>query len=177
MKNKKYQIIVADPPWPMGRNFKGAANDDGLMSYPLMTLKEINSINVNSVCDDNCMLFLWCVDSMIMSGRRLLLNWGFNYHCTMTWCKNTGLAMYGFYRNSEFILVGLKGKHDGYPRRKTIKTCFEARTTGHSKKPNEFYEMLKVLPHEPRLEMFARQKREGWDVWGNEVESDINLSS
>ena len=177
MKNKKYQIIVADPPWPMGKIVRRVRpNQKSGMDYSLMTLKEINRINVSNICDNNCILFLWCVDSMMMSGRRLLLNWGFNYHCTMAWHKNTGPTMWGFRRNCEFILVGFKGKQEPYPKRKVVKTCFEAKNIGHSVKPNEFYEMLKVLPHEPRLEMFARQKREGWDVWGNEVKSDVNLN-
>lgn len=82
--------------------------------------------------------------------------------------------MYGFNRQTEFILVGLRGKHKAYPRRQTIRTSFTAKSPYHSAKPDEFYLMLDVWDGE-RIDLFARKQRNNlllkhkWDVWGNEI--------
>lgn len=177
----KYQIIVADPPWHIEKIQKKVRPNQIDMDYPMMTLDEIKALPINNIADETCMLFLWTIDKYLYETKSILETWGFKYHLTMVWDKMNGLAMFGFNRQTEFILVGLKGKHDAYPERETIRTSFSARSTRHSEKPDEFYLMLDVLPLNPRIDIFARKRRSGlflqnqWHVWGNEVESDIDL--
>jgi len=86
-----------------------------------------------------------------------------------------GMPLYGFRWNAEFILVGTKGKKDMFPKTKLIPAVFQAENIRHSQKPDRFYKMIEPLG-EPRIDIFARTKRDKWDVWGNEVESDIDLT-
>lgn len=171
---KKYQIIVADPPWEIQKIRKRVRPNQIAMDYPMMSLDEIKALPIRKLADNKCTLFLWTIDKYLYQTRDILEAWGFKYHLTMAWDKTNGLAMYGFNRQTEFILVGLKGKHNAYPKRKTIRTSFTVKARRHSQKPDEFYGMLSVLDGN-KIDLFAREKRLGWDVWGNEVESDIEL--
>ncbi len=173
---KKYQIIVADPPYQIKKIIKRVRPNQVDMDYPMMSLDEIKELDIRGVADtSNCLLFLWTIDKYLYDSKEVLESWGFKYHLTMAWDKTNGLAMYGFNRQTEFVLVGFMGKQDAYPKRKTVRTSFTAKATRHSEKPSLFYDMLDVLPHNPRLDVFARRKRMGWDCWGNEVESDIEI--
>lgn len=170
----KYDVIVIDPPWKIQKIKKKVRPNQVDMDYPMMDLEEIRGLPVGSIASDNSILFLWTIDKYLYDSRQILEGWGFKYHLTMTWDKTNGLAMYGFNRQSEFILVGFKGAHDAYPRRKTIRTSFTAKSSYHSHKPDQFYESLNVLEGR-KIDLFARTQREGWDVWGNEVDSDIEF--
>ena len=178
---KKYKIIVADPPWEIQKVKKRVRPNQIDVDYSMMSIQAISDLPVNTLTDDTCILFLSTIDKYLHQARQILEAWGFNYHLTMSWDKLNGLAMYGFKRQSEFILVGLKGKHEVFPVRETIPTSFHCKSTHHSAKPDMFYRLLDVLPYNPRLDMFARTKRNNlfiqnnWDVWGNEVENDIKL--
>ena len=177
--DKKYQIIVVDPPWKLAkvkqnlRKFNKPASFNDI-DYPMMSLDEIKSLPIGDIAGDKCMLFLWTIDKYLYNTKPILEHWGFKYHVTLAWDKTNGIAMYGFNRQTEFVLVGLKGKHDAYPARKTIRTSFSAKSERHSAKPDYFYEMLDVLDGD-RIDIFARKPRTGlfinnkWDVWGNEV--------
>lgn len=179
-REKKYQIIVVDPPWELKKVKKRVRPNQVEMDYPMMSIEEIKALKIRDIADDTSTLFLWTIDKYLFISKEILEHWGFKYHLTMTWDKTNGLAMYGFNRQSEFILVGLKGKHDAFPKRKTIRTSFTAKSTFHSEKPDKFYEMLDVLDGN-RIDIFARKERTGlfiknkWDVWGNEVKSDTEL--
>ena len=171
--NKKYQIIVADPPWPIQKIRKRVRPNQIDMDYPMMSLKEISELPISEIADDKCTLFLWTIDKYLFNSKEILEGWGFKYHLTIAWDKTNGLAMYGFNRQTEFILVGLKGKHQAYPKRKTIRTSFTAKSPYHSAKPDKFYAMLDVLDGD-RIDIFARKGRDtlfgkNWDLWGNEV--------
>ena len=177
--NKKYQIIVIDPPWEIQKIKKKVRPNQVNMDYPMMSLAKIKALPVQSLAADSCILFLWTIDKYLFNSKDILETWGFRYHLTMSWDKTNGLAMYGFNRQTEFVLVGLKGKHEAYPCRKTIPTSFRAKSTFHSEKPEYFYAMLDVLEGE-RIDLFARKQKSSlfykkWDVWGNEVESDIDF--
>jgi N6-adenosine-specific RNA methylase IME4 len=176
---KKYQLIVIDPPWQIEKIQKKVRPNQVDMDYQMMSIEEIKALPVGDIADDNCILFIWTIDKYLYETKPILEYWGFKYHLTMSWDKCNGLAMYGFNRQTEFILVGLKGNHEAYPTRKTIPTSFTAKSERHSAKPDTFYMLLDVLDGD-RIDMFARQGRDTlfghhWDVWGNEVESDIEL--
>lgn len=178
---KKYQIIVVDPPWEIKKIRKRVRPNQVEMDYPMMSIAEIKALSIREIAANPSTLFLWTIDKYLFEAKSILEAWGFKYHLTMAWDKTNGLAMYGFNRQTEFVLVGLKGKHDAYPKRKTIRTSFTAKSERHSAKPDAFYEMLDILEGD-RIDIFARKPRTGlfikhhWDVWGNEVESDIKLN-
>lgn len=182
---KKYQIIVIDPPWQIEKIRKRVRPNQVKMDYSMMSIEQIKQLPIDKIADDICTLFLWTIDKYLFDSKAILESWGFKYHLTMTWDKKNGQALYGFNRQTEFILVGLKGKHEAYPKRQTIRTSFSCRShsdtlsttkTKHSVKPTMFYTMLDVLKGN-RIDIFARSRRLGWDVWGNEVESDIDLTT
>ena len=176
---KKYQIIVIDPPWEIQKIQKRVRPNQVEMDYLMMPIDEIKALKIPQIAADPSMIFIWTIDKYLYETKPILEHWGFKYHLTMAWDKTNGLAMYGFNRQTEFVLVGLKGKHEAYPTRPTIATSFTAKSARHSAKPDTFYQMLDVLNGD-RIDIFARGDRnfltgQKWDVWGNEVESDIEL--
>jgi len=134
----------------------------------MMSLDEIKALKIGSIAGEPSHCFLWTIDKYLFDAREVLEGWGFKYHCTLAWNKTNGISLYGINRRVEFVLVGLKGKHEVYPRRKTIPAAFTAKSERHSAKPQKFYDFLDVLDG-PKIDIFERCQRPGWDVWGNEV--------
>lgn len=171
--DKRYQIIVIDPPWQITKIKKKVRPNQVNMDYPMMSIDEIKNLPIQTITAEKCTLFLWTIDKYLFDSRDILESWGFKYHLTMSWDKTNGLAMFGFNRQTEFILVGFRGAHNAYPKRKTVRTSFRVKSTYHSEKPELFYSMLDVLDGE-RIDLFAKKHRgtlfsKTWDVWGNEV--------
>ena len=186
---KKYQIIYADPPWFYNRrnligksgkrnNFAWGASNH----YPLMRTEEICKLPVQSIIDGNSILFLWATFPRLTDALEVINAWGFKYITVgFVWVKTTksgeirmdGLGNYTM-SNCEICLIAKKGK---ISRKKTgIKQIILHQKSKHSEKPTEARDrIVKLMGDLPRVELFARQKTEGWDVWGNEVESDIEL--
>jgi N6-adenosine-specific RNA methylase IME4 len=184
MKNNKYQIIYADPPWSYS-NFQGKGSYYGDVSrhYKTMSREEIENLNVELLADNNCILFLWATFPNLPQAIRLIKVWGFEYKTVgFVWVKMKndmsevrGDGM-GFYTlsNAEIVLIGVKGKFKR--NRKDIKQIVLSPKWEHSKKPDEVRKRIVNLCGDlPRIELFAREKTNGWDSWGNEVESDIIL--
>jgi N6-adenosine-specific RNA methylase IME4 len=182
---KKYKTIIADPPWKYGAWMKGSEksvlpkvhNEKSIpMPYQTMSVEEIKALNVSNLADENCELYLWTTQKYLPDAFEVLKNWGFKYCQTITWCKTPmGKGQGGvFCPTTEFLLLGRKGK---MPKVERIDTTWwnVKRQKKHSKKPEFFQDLIEKVSEYPRLEMFARRKREGWDSWGNEVESDITL--
>lgn len=175
---KKYQIIVVDPPWKVQKIKNKQRPNQIEMDYKMMDLMDISRLHIASLADENSWCFLWTTQKYLWESKPILENWGFNHKLTMVWEKtygrSAGMPLYGFRWNAEFILVGVKGKKDMFPKRKLIPAVFQAENIRHSEKPQKFYDLITPLG-ENRIDIFARKQREGWDVWGNEVESDIDL--
>ena len=181
---KKYQIIYADPPWKM-RYAIGLK--DGFhvrdMPYPQMTVEAIKQLPIKEICDENAILFLWCIDAYIPNIKEIMESWGFKYITVgFVWNKisatggvNAIVSQYTR-KSCEMCYIGRKGKM------LVIKPCGTDQYIGeqkrkHSQKPDDIKNrIVKLCGDLPRIELFARQKTEGWDVWGNEVESDIDLT-
>lgn len=146
----------------------------------MMSLEEIKDLPISNIADDNSWCFLWTTQKYLWESKSILEKWGFNHLLTMVWektyGKSAGMSLYGFRWNGEFILVGTKGKKIMFPKTKLIPAVFSAENIRHSQKPAIFYKMIESLG-ETRIDLFAREKKVGWDVWGNEVESDIDLST
>lgn len=175
--DKKYRIIVVDPPWEIKKITHPDRPNQVDMDYPLMTINQIKSLKVGSIAEDRSLCFLWTTQKHLFESKSVLESWGFKHLLTMVWEKtfgrSAGMPLYGFRWNAEFILVGYKGKLDLWVKGKPlIPAVFQAENIRHSQKPDRFYELIQSLG-EPRIDLFARHKRDGWDCWGNEVESDI----
>ncbi len=173
----KYQTILADPPWEMEFVKLKMRPNQVKMPYTMMTLKEIYELGITlrPFEADNCNLFLWTTHTYLPDAFKVLSEWGFNYHCCLTWDKTNGRPCWGFKRRTEFLLYGYRGKITVNQRGQFIPTLFTEKLTTHSTKPQILYEILERNTPEPRLEIFARNKRNGWDAWGNEIKSDIEL--
>ena len=181
---KKYQIIYADPPWKT-KTFK--EKKDGLISrelpYKQMTDEEIKSLPINNFVSDDAILFMWCIDSRIPIMADIMKAWGFTYKCIgFVWAKkakttdgfNGGFSSYTK-RDCEFCFIGTKGKYLNLKR--GINQILIETKTIHSKKPNEIRKrIIDMCGNLPKLELFARNQFEDWDVFGNEVENSIELS-
>lgn len=171
-----YRVIVADPPWPIEKIRKRVRPNQVHMAYSMMSLGDIRGLPVAELADDSATLFLWTIDKYLFQTRDILEAWGFKYHLTMAWDKGNGLAMYGFNRQTEFVLVGFRGTHEAYPQRPTIRSSFYSSPGhNHSRKPASFFDMVELLPG-PYVELFARQPRFGWDSWGYGFEELAGVS-
>lgn len=171
LPNKTYQIIVVDPPWMIKKIARNQRPNQVKMDYPTLSVAEISTLPVADLAQDSCWLFLWTIQRYLFQSKEILEQWGFNFLLTMVWEKtygrSAGMPLYGFRWNAEFILVGYKQKPELWPKRGLIPAVFQAPNVRHSEKPDRFYELVAPLG-EPRLDMFARKSRAGWDVWGNE---------
>lgn len=180
---KKYQIIYADPPWTYKKS-GGIKSARGLAKnhYNTMDIEDIKNLNVQSIADKNCYLFLWVTGPCIQEGLNVLKAWGFElFTVAFTWVKKNKKSDSLFWgmgnstrANAEYVLLGRKGKLDRVAR--NIHSVVMSKIEAHSKKPDEVRKRIELLYGDlSRIELFARQKINGWDSWGNEVESDIKL--
>lgn len=161
--NKKYKTILADPPWKYGKGWGYGAGE----YYDLMSLEDIKNIPIKKISSKNAHLYLWCPNGMIDKGLEVMKIWGFEFKTIITWVKNRSIFGYYFKGQSEQILFGVKGKLP--PQNRKQVTIMKGKVRNHSKKPDEQYEIIEKVSPSPRIELFARQKIEGWDVWGDEV--------
>ena len=175
---KKYQVIVVDPPWPVKKLTHKTRPNQTTMDYSTMSVDQIKELPVGKLADESCWCFLWTTQKFLFEAKPVLEQWGFHHLLTMVWEKtfgrSAGMPLYGFRWNAEFILVGYKTKPCLWPKRPLIKAVFSAENIRHSQKPDKFYQNIEVLG-ENRVDLFARKQREGWDVWGNEVDSDVEI--
>lgn len=177
---KKYGIIYADPPWSYNDKMSGHSFSLD-HEYETQSKDWIAKLPVGGVADANCALFLWAVSPQLPEALEVMKAWGFSYvTVAFVWNKKTkhgkNVSNLGRWTmgNVEVCLLGRKGK----PQRicKNVKQLVEAERTIHSKKPEEVRaRIVELMGDIPRIELFARQKVEGWDAWGNEVECDISL--
>lgn len=179
---KKYQIVLADPPWKY-RNYGYAEAPRGCeKEYRCMPLDEIKSLPIQDIVADNATLFLWTTCPLLAEGLDVMKTWGFEYKTkAFVWIKTNSNSMGLFWgmgnwtrSNSEDCLLGIKGK----PKRLNadIHQVVISDVMEHSHKPAIVREnIVRLCGNLPRIELFARQKVEGWDCWGDEIESDIEL--
>lgn len=166
----RYRCIVLDPPW------EGADSGDenpigrGDPAYATMRLPEIAALPLPDLMEpDDCHVYLWVTNRILPLAFSLLEPWGLRYITTLTWCKpSIGVGRY-YRNNTEHALFCMTGTR--VLARADVGTWFEAKRQGrHSTKPSEFYSMVEDCSPGPRLEMFARAPRDGWTVWGGEVD-------
>ena len=188
--DKQYGLIYADPPW----KFKVWDDETGLgksaqAHYDCMDIEDIKTLPVQYITAPDCLLVMWTTWPFLDQALEVIDRWGFKYKSGGAWGKRSrgtkrpqhklsktqrGLkwAFGGGYimRNAcDPFLIASVGKPEISSH--SIRNFVEARVREHSRKPDEFYPMLEALrPNAKKIELFARQRREGWDAWGNEVD-------
>jgi len=172
VSDKQYDIIYADPPW----RYEHAASNNRKIEdkYSTMDLKEIKELDIPA--KDNCLLYLWATSPKLSEALDVMKAWGFNYRSSLVWDKNKLGMGYWFRTQHEFLLCGRKGKFKPPMEKKRVRSVLRKASGEHSRKPdiirtwiNEWY------PKKTKIELFARQRFEGWDVWGNEIPDTIQM--
>ena len=175
LPNKKYSIIYADPPWRYNNELNNNPKYGG-KTYPTMTLEDIKHLPVKNITNKDCALYLWATMPKLPEALEVIKSWGFRYiNCGFNWVKLNpkGKGIYsglGHWTNgnAELCLFAKRGA----PKRlaKNIKQIVMAPRSFHSKKPDEVRDhIVSLLGDIPRIELFARQKVNGWDAWGDEI--------
>jgi N6-adenosine-specific RNA methylase IME4 len=191
---KKFNIIYADPPWSFTTySAKGKEKKSPELHYDCMTIDDIYSLPVQNIANNDCILFLWVTNPMLQEGLETIKRWGFTYKTVgFSWYKKNKIADSFFWglgywtrANMELCLLATKGKptriskgvhqvidnNDYWDTEQTVSKIRE-----HSQKPEEVRtRIVQLCGDVPRVELFARNKTEGWDVWGNEIKSDIDF--
>ncbi len=191
---KKYQIIYADPPWRYDDRMKMKGIHGMIRGsesfYPTMSLEELSKLKIKDISSDNCFLFLWVTFPLLKEGLKIMEDWGFKYKTNaFTWIKTTSNNKFhfgmGHYTrgNAEICLLGVKGKLK--IKNHSISQIVIYPLSRHSEKPKIVRDkIIELVGDLPRIELFARKPKgqlfedkcwKGWDVWGNEVESNIKL--
>ncbi|MEH1861982.1 MAG: MT-A70 family methyltransferase [Nostoc sp.] len=185
ISDKKYNCIVIDPPW-----FYNLRKDDvthrNRIPYPPMKIEEILLLPIPELCDkQGTVLWLWFTNNHLLEAAECIKHWGFELKTILTWEKvskkgTTRIGTGHWLRNStEHCILAVRGHVTSFSHSKKLTnepTILKAPRREHSRKPEEFYELVNHLCNGTKLEMFARQKREGWDVWGNEIDKFDNQS-
>ena len=165
--NKLYKTILSDPPLEINqKGHYGAVNH-----YELMTLEQLKAMPVSELAEEDAHLWLWTYTSALRQSYDILEAWGFTPRSVFTWVKpRMGLGVY--LRNAtEHVLLGTRGKAPILYRAQPNWGFFPVQD--HSHKPEEFHKIVERVSPGPYLELFARRRQPGWDVWGNEIDSDI----
>ena len=164
-----YKTIMIDVPSPNGMTSKRKArpNQGNSLPYKTMSWEEIKNFPINKFADKQCLMFFWTTDKFIVEAHQTIKEWGFKKHCIFVWNKPTGVCPFSVQFCNEYCLLCYRGKFK--LNKIGIKTWFQERVREHSRKPNKIYEIAELLGDAPRIDIFAREKREGWEVWGDET--------
>jgi N6-adenosine-specific RNA methylase IME4 len=179
----EFCTILADPPWRFSnRTGKIAPEHRRLSRYTTLSLHEIRDIPVASVAAPQAHLYLWVPNALLKEGLGVMEAWGFTYKTNIVWHKirkdggpdGRGVGFY-FRNTTELVLFGIRGRMRTLAPGRTQVNILRVGKREHSRKPDQLYEILESCSPSPYLELFARGKRHGWKMWGNEVEAyDIN---
>lgn len=179
LAGKKFATVLADPPWRFqNRTGKMAPEHRRLNRYGTMTLEEIIALPVADVTASPAHLYLWVPNALLPQGLEVMKAWGFEYKSNIVWHKvrkdggSDGRGVGFYFRNvTELVLFGTRGKNARtlQPGRTQV-NLLGTRKREHSRKPDEFYDIVEACSPGPRLEIFARGTRPGWTTWGDQSE-------
>jgi N6-adenosine-specific RNA methylase IME4 len=172
---KRYPVILADPPW-FFETFTSAEAYDRAPQYPTMRLADICALPVPDLATDPAILFLWSTSAHLRLAFNVIEAWGFTYATSAVWVKTDcapGLGHY-FRQQHETLLIARRSDFPLASPETRPSSVIAAPRREHSHKPDEVYEIIEgMYPTLPRIELFARQRRPGWEVWGNEIAAEI----
>lgn len=167
MPEGPFRVIVADPPWHYGKRVNDATHR-GDLPYPSMTTEAICALPVESVAHDDAILWLWTTNAHMRDAYDVIAAWGFEPKTILTWVKNR-IGLGDWLRGqTEHCILAVRGKPVVTLTNQT--TVIHGPVREHSRKPDEFYEMVEGLCPGSKVEMFCRTPRDGWARWGAETE-------
>lgn len=176
----KYDVIYTDPPWQQGKGGKKKARPNssgGELDYPTMNLQDIKELHKDvfrNLTNEKHNVFMWTIDKYLIQTQQFMEELGYTLHARIIWNKVTGVApaftvrytceyLLWFYKKGNMLMPD-KNTRGKYP------TIITEKVVRHSQKPVQAYEMLEdMFKDANKLELFARNNRENWDCWGNEV--------
>jgi len=183
---KKYKIIYADPPWNFGNRLRNGTKEANgtintryyFVDYQTMKTKDICALPISDIAGSDCALFIWSTDAHVPDCLSVISAWGFKYSTVaFVWQKKEKSGVdschVGFWTNKgcEICFLATKGSMSKYIVNRTVRQLVVACRDKHSKKPQEVRDRINAMfGNIPRIELFARQRVEGWDAWGNEIE-------
>ena len=176
--DKVYDIVYTDPPWKQtkGGIRKARPNQGKQLDYPTLSIEDIkrNQEIVSHHCSEKHNVFMWTIDKYLHETEQMMMGLGYGLHARFIWDKENGIApaftvrfsheyLLWFYKKGNILMPieELRGKYT---------TVLREASTKHSKKPECAYRMIEeMFPNTSRIEMYARNVRDGWDSWGNEI--------
>lgn len=182
LKAHPFGTILADPPWQFqNRTGKVAPEHKRLRRYRTMTFDEIRAMPIPFHAAEKSHLYLWCPNALLEEGLSVMRAWGFTYKTNIVWYKvrkdggPDGRGVGFYFRNvTELLLFGTRGKLRTLKPGRTQVNLFRTRKQEHSRKPYEAYEIMEKCSPSPFLELFARERRNGWVQWGDELDTYLD---
>jgi N6-adenosine-specific RNA methylase IME4 len=173
----KFRTVLADPPWRFeNRTGRGSPEHKRCFHYPTMSLEAIEALvlSLSRIVEDTAHLYLWTPNALLPDALAVMKCWGFVYKTNVVWVHLTrdgkvdrsGRGFY-FRQATELLLFGVRGSRRLNNR--STPNVVMSRRLGHSRKPEEVYDLIESCSPGPYLELFARRTRPGWVSWGNEV--------
>jgi N6-adenosine-specific RNA methylase IME4 len=164
----QYSTLVVDPPWEMQKISRIKYDLQAGFDYPTLSIDQLKEYPIKGLAADSAHLYLWTTHKHLPFAFELAEAWGFAYECLMTWVKNVGFTPYSWMRSTEHVLFCKRG---GLPLSELgLRLDFKADRRKHSRKPDEFYELVKRVSPEPRIDIFSREPRDGFEQAGNQID-------
>jgi N6-adenosine-specific RNA methylase IME4 len=178
---RQFGTMLADPPWRFqNRTGKMAPEHKRLLRYETLSFEEIYELPVAKIALPQSHLYLWVPNALLAQGLETMKRWGFTYKTNIIWHKirkdggPDGRGVGFYFRNvTEIVLFGVRGSLRTFQPGRIQVNFLATRKREHSRKPDELYQIIEECSPGPYLELFARHKRAGWTVWGNETEEKI----
>lgn len=169
-----FDLIMADPPWRFDNWSEAGEEKNATAHYDCTPLDWIKSLPVSTLAADDCLLWLWATNPMLPQAIEVMQSWGFTFKTAGHWSKKTANGKQAFGTGyvlrcaGEPFLIGTRGK----PKTtRSTRSVIEGPIREHSRKPDEAFAAAEALmPEARRIELFSRQERKGWAVWGNQVD-------
>jgi len=162
LPEQRYDVIVVDPAWEYRLKHDQGDRRNAIL-YPTMTTEEIKAIPIQQLATADSILWLWTTNSHLPDALEIVKGWGFEYKVLLTWVKNRIGTGYWLRGRTEHCIMAVRG----HPITKLTNqsTVLHAPVRAHSQKPDEFYRLVETLCPGRKIELFARENRDGWDTW------------
>ncbi|MCP4604523.1 MAG: hypothetical protein GY847_29045 [Proteobacteria bacterium] len=159
-----FNVISIDPPWPYETSAYDSSGFRGVITYPPMSIEQLEKMKIPAA--DDCIMWLWTTNFFMRQAYQLLSVWGFQEKTILTWAKNKmGIGRW-LRSKTEHCILAVKGKPVVNLTNQT--TILEAPSREHSRKPDEFYDMVDRLCVGRKIDIFSREKRDNWEQYGND---------
>jgi N6-adenosine-specific RNA methylase IME4 len=170
----RYGAIIADPPWRFENYSAAGEAKNPVAHYSCMRTADIAALPVSQLAAPDCALFMWATAPMLPDAIELMCRWGFTFKSAGAWAKQSSTGEkwafgtgYCFRSAAEFYLLGTIGKPQ--VRSHSVRNLIAAPVREHSRKPDDLHRDVEALYAGPYCELFGRESRPGWEVWGNDV--------